>query len=176
MTPAARRCHERLEAMGFVRDVDRSNRERSVWSHPNDPGQQIRIFVGIKEDAATLKLRRAEQIAGLATTGDGSDTIKDRARIRRQADARKRVAAKLAHDKALAPYQERADARAAERDAAREKKRRADQRQHLVDRLEDARARLSRVQLCGHDPTAALAAVNRAQAELNAHILGRSHP
>jgi hypothetical protein len=67
-------------------------------------------------------------------------------RIRRQADARKRVAAKLAHEKAIAPYQARADRKAAEREAAKEKKRRADQRQSLVD-------------------------VNRAQAALNAHIL-----
>ena len=172
MTPAARRCHEHLEALGLTRDDDRSTRDKSVWTHPAAPDQPIRVYVGIKEDAATLKLRRAELIAGLSTTGDGADTIKDRARIRRQADARKRVAAKLAHDKALAPYQERADQKAAERDAAREKKRRADQRQQLVNNLEDARARLSRVQLCGHDPTSALAAVNRAQAALNAHILG----
>lgn len=171
MTPAARRCHEHLEALGFTRDVDRSTREKSVWTHPADPGQPIRVYAGIKEDAATVKIRRAEQIAGLATTGDGSDTIKDRARIRRQADARKRVAEKLAHEKALAPYQERADRKAAEREAAKEKKRRADQRQSLVDALEDARARLSRVQLCGHDSTAALAAVNRAQAALNNFIL-----
>lgn len=172
MTPAARRCHEHLEALGFAKDDDRSTREKSVWTHPNDPGQQIRVFVGIKEDAATLKLRRAELIAGLSTSGDGADTIKDRARIRRQQDARRRVAAKLAHDRPLAPYQERADRKAAEREAAQEKRRRADQRQSLVDQLEDARARLSRVQLCGHDPRAALAAVNRAQAALNAHILG----
>lgn len=168
MTPAARRCHERLEAMGFVRDVDRSNRERSVWSHPNDPGQQIRVYVGIKEDAATLKLRRAEQIAGLSTSGDGADTIKDRARIRRQQDARKRVAAKLAHDKALAPYQEAADARAAEK----ARRIRADEKHRLMSAVEDAREQLSRVNQRGQDPRKALVQLQIARDRLHAFTSG----
>lgn len=159
MTPAARRCHEHLEALGFTRDDDRSTRDKSVWTHPAAPDQPIRVYVGIKEDAATLKLRRAELIAGLSTTGDGADTIKDRARIRRQADARKRVAAKLAHDKALAPYQERADRKAAEK-AKREVLR---QRSRLIDRWQDAREQLARTQQCGHDTRDAVAAVNNAR-------------
>ena len=155
MTPAAMRCHERLEAMGFVRDVDRSNRERSVWSHPNDPGQQIRIFVGIKDDAATLKLRHAEQIAGLAATETPEPTAKDRQRERRQADAARRVAAMIAHDRQLAPFQAAADQRAAEK----KKREVLRQRSRLLDRWQDAREQLARTQQCGHDTRRAVAAV-----------------
>jgi hypothetical protein len=145
--------------MGFVRDVDRSNRERSVWSHPADPGQQIRVYVGIKEDAATLKLRRAEQIAGLSTTETPEPTAKDRQRERRQADAARRVAEIAAHDKALAPYQQRADQRAAEK----KKRETARQRSQLIERWQDAREQLARTQQCGHDTRDAVGAVNDAR-------------
>jgi cell fate (sporulation/competence/biofilm development) regulator YlbF (YheA/YmcA/DUF963 family) len=152
-----------LEALGFTRDEDRSTREKSVWTHPADPGQPIRVYVGLKEDAATVKIRRAEQIAGLATTGDGSDTIKDRARIRRQADARKRVAEIAAHDRALAPYQQRADQRVAEK-----KKRETDrQRSQLLDRWQDTREQLARTQQAGHDTRRAVEAVNDARRALD---------
>ena len=159
MTPAARRAAEALAALGFTRDDERSTRSHAVWTHPADCRQPIKVWSGLKDQTAQLIIRRAEQIAGLATTETPEPTAKDRQRERRQADAARRVAERIAHGKALAPYQQRADQRAAEtkkREALR-------QRSQLIERWQDAREQLARTQQCGHDTRRAVAAVTDAR-------------
>lgn len=159
MTPAARRATETLAALGFTRDDERSTRSHAVWTHPADRRQPIKVWSGLKDQTAQLIIRRAEQIAGFATTETPEPTTKDRQRERRQADAASRVAERIAHDKALAPYQQRADQRAAEK----KKRETARQRSQLIDRWQDAREMLARTQQCGHDTRRAVAAVNEAR-------------
>jgi hypothetical protein len=156
MTPAARRVHETLAALGFTRDKERSTRSHAVWIHPADRRQPVKVWSGLKDQTAQLIIRRAEQIAGLAVSETPEPTTKDRQRERRQADAARRVAERIAHERALAPYQRQADQRAAEK-AKREALR---QRSQLIERWQDAREQLARTQQCGHDTRRAVAAVN----------------
>lgn len=157
MTPAARRVYDHLEALGFA--CVSISRDKAVWIHPADPAQPVKVWSHIKDDVAQVKIRRAEQIAGLAATETPEPTAKDRQRERRQADAARRVAERIAHDKALAPYQQRADQRAAEK----KKRETARQRSQLIERWQDAREQLARTQQCGHDTRRAVAAVNNAR-------------
>lgn len=162
MTPAARRAAEALAALGFTRD-ELGTKDVSWWTHPADPYRPIKVYSGLKDHTATLLIRRAEKLAGLDVSETPADTDRARARERRQADAARRVAERIAHDKALAPFQAAADQRAAEK-AKREVLR---QRSHLIDRWQDAREQLVRTQQCGHDTRRAVAAVNDARRALD---------
>jgi hypothetical protein len=159
MTPAARRATETLAALGFTRDEERSTRSHAVWTHPADRRQPVKVWSGLKDQTAQLIIRRAEQIAGLSTTETPDLSAKDRQRERRRAEKAAKVAAMIAHDRQLAPFQAAADQRAAE------KKRREvlRQRSQLIERWQDAREQLARTQQCGHDTRRAVEAVNEAR-------------
>ena len=161
MTPAARRVHDHLEALGFA--CVSITRDKAVWVHPADPSQPVKVWLHIKDDVAQVKIRRAEQIAGLSATETPEPTAKDRQREQRRAEKAKKVSAMIAHDKALAPFQAAADQRAAEK-AKREV---LSQRYQLIERWQDAREQLARTQQCGHDTRRAADAVNDARRALD---------
>ena len=51
MSTRARRTCQHLEALGFVRDLGLSTRDKYVYTHPNDP-TPLRVFVGLTETTA----------------------------------------------------------------------------------------------------------------------------
>ena len=59
MSTRARRTCQHLEALGFVRDLGLSTRDKSVYRHANDP-TPLRVFAGLTETTARAIRCRAK--------------------------------------------------------------------------------------------------------------------
>ena len=129
MSTRAKRTCQHLEALGFVRDLGLSTRDKHVYTHPNDDSSPLRVFVGLTETTARAIRAKADQIVGLGTAGETPpSSVRDVARVKRAAErARDRMAAEI-NAARRAPYQRAADdeairraqaAKAAETDAHR---------------------------------------------------------
>ena len=68
MSTRARRTCQHLEALGFVRDLGLSTRDKSVYRHANDP-TPLRVFAGLTETTARAIRAKADLIVGLGTAG-----------------------------------------------------------------------------------------------------------
>ena len=93
-----------LEGIGFEYDHDASSQRRQVnaYRHANDPEQILRVSEHMSDSGCTAVWKKAQQIAGLSTSGSTSPaSIKERARIRRAAE-------RAEHEKQLRAREERA--------------------------------------------------------------------
>ena len=115
MSTRARRTCQHLEALGFVRDLGLSTRDKHVYRHPNDP-TPLRVFVGLTETTARAIRAKADQIVGLGTARETPPpSVRDMARVKRAAErACDRMAAEI-NAARRAPYQRAADDEAARR-------------------------------------------------------------
>ena len=109
MSTRARRTCQHLEALGFVRDLGLSTRDKHVYRHANDP-TPLRVFAGLTETTARAIRAKADQIAGLGTAGETPpSSVRDMARIKRAAErARDRMVAEI-NAARRDPYQRAAD-------------------------------------------------------------------
>ncbi len=135
MSTRARRTCQHLEALGFVRDLDRSTRDKHVYTHPNDDSSPLRVFVGLTETTARAIRAKADQIVGLGTAGETPpSSVRDMARVKRAAErARDRMAAEI-NAARRDPYQRAADDEAIRR-AQAAKAEVAERRRHDIEAL-----------------------------------------
>lgn len=112
MSTRARRTCQHLEALGFVRDLGLSTRDKYVYRHPNDDSSPLRVFVGLTETTARAIRAKADLIVGLGTAGESPpSSVRDMARVKRAAErARDRMVAEI-NAARRDPYQRAADDR-----------------------------------------------------------------
>ena len=134
MSTRARRTCQHLEALGFVRDLGLSTRDKYVYRHANDP-TPLRVFVGLTETTARAIRAKADLIVGLGTAGEAPpSSVRDVARVKRAAErARDRMAAEI-NAARRDPYQRAADDEAARR-AQAAKAEAAEQHRHDIEAL-----------------------------------------
>lgn len=88
-----KRLRRDLEGIGFEYDPDASSQRRQVaaYRHANDPDTVLRVSDHMSDSGCTAVWKKAQAIAGLSTSGPTSPaTIKERARIRREAERAER--------------------------------------------------------------------------------------
>lgn len=99
MNNRIKRLRRDLEGLGFEYDHDASSERRGVaaYRHANDPDQVLRISQHMSDSGCTAVWKKAQQIAGLSTSGSTSPaSIKERARITREQEKAERVKAAVA--------------------------------------------------------------------------------
>ena len=134
MSTRARRTCQHLEALGFVRDLGLSTRDKSVYRHANDP-TPLRVFAGLTETTARAIRAKADQIVGLGTAGESPpSSVRDVARVKRAAErARDRMVAEI-NAARRDPHQRAADDRVIRR-AQAAKAEAAEQHRHDIEAL-----------------------------------------
>lgn len=112
-------AHDTLVALGFYLDhKDRETRtDRWIFTHPNAPGDVIRLNFRMSETAARAAVQKARVIVGLATSSDSKPKAKQNTRVKAERAERRRRAA-TARDAAEA----RRNAAQAERLAAQRRR------------------------------------------------------
>lgn len=121
-----------LEGLGFVPDHEASSarKGRHVYRHPNDREQALRVSEQMSDSGITMVRRKAEQIAGLSTSGDTTpSSIKERARIKKRSEKERRDAETQARNERAA----RAEAVYREREAIELSKRREREMRDLMN-------------------------------------------
>lgn len=88
-----RETHEVLEGLGFARHHDPfGRRDRVTYSHHYEPETRIQVYVGATEAACKAIQARAQQIAGLGTSGTGlPKTVGERKAEQREKRSRGRA-------------------------------------------------------------------------------------
>lgn len=88
-----RETHQLLEGLGFVRHEDPFGRhDRVTYSHHYEPETRIQVYVGATENACKAIQARAQQIAGLGTSGAAlPKTVGERKSAQREKRSRGRA-------------------------------------------------------------------------------------
>lgn len=121
MNNRIKRLRRDIEGLGFEYDHDASSARRQMhaYRHANDPEQVLRVSEHMSDSGCTAVWKKAQQIAGLSTTGASASSIKERARIRREAEKTQREEEQRARDARAAA----ADRRSAAADIAEARER-----------------------------------------------------
>lgn len=109
MNNRIKRLRRDIEGLGFTYDDDASSQRRQMhaYRHANDPDQILRVSEHMSDSGCTAVWKKAQQIAGLSTTGTSASSIKERARIKREAEKRQREEQARARDARAAAAERR---------------------------------------------------------------------
>lgn len=120
-----------VEGLGFNYDHDASSPRngRRVYRHPNAPDEVVRVQDAMSDSGVTMVWRKAQQIAGLSTTGSAPSSIRERARVKRASEKERRAAEARAREERA----QKADAAAAERQRIRDLEQREREMRELMN-------------------------------------------
>lgn len=124
---------QELEALGFAQQPDPFGRAgKRVFTHPYEPGTELRLWGGSSEAAYAAIRRKANEIAGLGTAGPSMPkTVGERVKARR----RKQQSDRAIQDSARRDRAEKAEREHKQREAIVA----ADSHRREIERLMGAR-------------------------------------
>ena len=91
MNGHARRCRDALQALGFVEDIeitDKHSNGKTYYTHPLAPSEPLSLYNRMTEQVSRIVIDRARMIAGMEPTGAKRRSEQIRERQKRQREQR----------------------------------------------------------------------------------------